>query len=144
MSDKKKKKPFSGVVSYFKDVRAELKKVAWPTLKQIQNNTVIVIIALLLVGAMIWVIDLGFGITLGTVIESADPGSQLQDNINIPEGMDLEGLDLEGMDLEGLDLEGGDIIENEDADLEGAEDIDGESTRDEPAESPEDESAQSE
>ena len=46
---------------YFREVRAELKKVVWPTFKQIQKNTLIVIVCLILVGAIIAVFDAGFG-----------------------------------------------------------------------------------
>ena len=60
MSDKKKK-PLESIGNYFKEVRAELKKVVWPTYKQVQKNTIIVIIALVLVGVIISAFDLGFG-----------------------------------------------------------------------------------
>ncbi len=60
MSEKEKRNPFKGIVNYFKEVRAELKKVVWPSFKQIKNNTIIVIISLIFVGAIIFVIDLGF------------------------------------------------------------------------------------
>lgn len=83
MSEKKKMNPFNGIVNYFREVRAELKKVVWPTLKQIKNNTVIVIICLLFVGAIIWVLDLGFGATLGTVVDKAN--SQQNQMIDIDE-----------------------------------------------------------
>lgn len=141
MSDKKKKKPFAGLVSYFKDVRAELKKVVWPTFKQLQNNTVIVIISLLLVGAIIWVIDLGFGKTLGLIVESTGPNTQLQDNIDQPEGFDTEIPDnADSGDSSAQD----ENTPDENADLEGAEDTEGEAAGGEAATSSEGESSQSE
>jgi len=61
MSDKKTiKNPFAGIVNYFKDVRGEMKKVVWPTYKQLQKNTIIVLISIVLIGTFIWVLDLGF------------------------------------------------------------------------------------
>ena len=40
----------SGVGKYVKEVKAELKKVTWPTFKQIRNNTLIVIAAIIRLG----------------------------------------------------------------------------------------------
>jgi len=41
----------------FKDTRAELKKVVWPTKKQIVNNTVWVLVLVILVAAVVLGID---------------------------------------------------------------------------------------
>ena len=41
----------------FKDTRAELKKVVWPTKKQIVNNTVWVLVLVVLVAAVVLGID---------------------------------------------------------------------------------------
>ena len=41
----------------FKDMRGEMKKVVWPTKKQVLQNTVVVLIAVLVVGAFIWIFD---------------------------------------------------------------------------------------
>lgn len=51
----------SGVSKYVKEVKAELKKVTWPTLKQVRNNTLIVIAAIILMSAFIAVFDWLFG-----------------------------------------------------------------------------------
>ena len=40
-----------------KDVIGELKKVVWPTKKQLVNNTVIVIAALIIIGLVIFGLD---------------------------------------------------------------------------------------
>mgnify|MGYP005840891543 CR=1 FL=1 len=47
------------LVRFFKDIRAELKKVIWPTRAQLINNTVTVLLACFVIGAIIWIIDLG-------------------------------------------------------------------------------------
>ena len=61
MTDKKvRKNPFAGIVNYFKDVRGEMKKVVWPTYKQLQKNTIIVLISIVIIGIFIWALDLGF------------------------------------------------------------------------------------
>ena len=51
---KKEKKHF------FKDFKAELKKVIWPTPKQVVNNTTAVITIVLITAAIVFVLDLTF------------------------------------------------------------------------------------
>lgn len=46
--------------SFFKDFKAELKKVVWPTPKQLVNNTVAVVSVVLVTAAIVFVLDLGF------------------------------------------------------------------------------------
>ena len=50
---------------YFRELRSELKKVVWPTPKQVVKNTLIVLACVFVVGAFIWVFDYvaGTGIT---------------------------------------------------------------------------------
>ena len=45
---------------FFKDMKAELKKVIWPTAKQTTNNTMAVIGFTLILAAIVFVLDLGF------------------------------------------------------------------------------------
>ena len=46
--------------SFFKDFKAELKKVIWPTPKQLVNNTVAVITIVLITAIIVFVLDLVF------------------------------------------------------------------------------------
>ena len=46
--------------SFAKDFKAELKKVIWPTPKQLVNNTVAVITIVLITAAIVFVLDLAF------------------------------------------------------------------------------------
>jgi len=46
--------------SFFKEFRAELKRVSWPTPKQLVNNTAIVIGIVILVAAIVFVLDVIF------------------------------------------------------------------------------------
>lgn len=46
--------------SFAKDFKAELKKVIWPTPKQLLNNTVAVITIVLITAAIVFVLDLTF------------------------------------------------------------------------------------
>ena len=45
---------------FFKDVKAEHKKVIWPTPKQLLNNTLAVIASVLIVGVIVFLLDLCF------------------------------------------------------------------------------------
>ncbi len=42
---------------WFREMRSELKKVAWPTKKQVLQNTLIVLLCVLVVGVFIWIFD---------------------------------------------------------------------------------------
>lgn len=63
---------------FLKDVKAELKKVIWPTPKQLLNNTLAVIVSVIIVGVIVFLLDLcfekinTFGIEkLKTVVQSS-------------------------------------------------------------------------
>ena len=61
MADVKKenwfKRAWGAICRYFRELRSELKKVVWPTPKQLLKNTVIVLVCVLVVGVFIWVFD---------------------------------------------------------------------------------------
>ena len=59
------KRTWGGVCRYFRELRSELKKVVWPTPKQVLKNALIVCACVLCVGVFIWVFDFvaEFGIT---------------------------------------------------------------------------------
>ena len=46
--------------SFFKDFKAELKKVVWPTPKQLVNNTIAVITIVLITAVIVFVLDVIF------------------------------------------------------------------------------------
>ncbi len=56
----KKSKPgvFARIKQWFKETKAELKKVQWPSWKQTLNNTLIVIAFCVVVGVCIWLFDM--------------------------------------------------------------------------------------
>ena len=43
---------------YFRELRSELKKVVWPTPKQVGKNSLVVGACVLVVGVFIWLFDL--------------------------------------------------------------------------------------
>ena len=42
---------------WFIDMKAELKRVVWPSFAKVRQNTLIVLIFVLSVGALIWILD---------------------------------------------------------------------------------------
>ena len=56
----KSKKETKNKKSFFKDFKAELKKVIWPTPKQLVNNTVAVVVIVVITAAIVFVLDLVF------------------------------------------------------------------------------------
>lgn len=59
----------SKIASFFKGIASELKKVTWPTKRQVFVNTVSVLAFCLVVGVIIWLCDTGLNALL-TLIES--------------------------------------------------------------------------
>ena len=64
------KRAWGGICKYFRELKSELKKVVWPTPKQVLKNALIVIGVVIVVGAFIWVFDL-VGQTLVTALINA-------------------------------------------------------------------------
>lgn len=48
---------FKKISNYFKETKSELKKVTWPTKKQVINNTWVVLVFVFLIGLCIWSLD---------------------------------------------------------------------------------------
>ena len=49
------------IVKFFKDTKAELKKVTWPTKDQLIHNTGVIIVFIILVTIILSVLDVAFG-----------------------------------------------------------------------------------
>ena len=56
------------LVRYFMEVKEEMKKVTWPTPKQVRNNTIIVIAISVGIAAFFWALDLLFTYLLNILI----------------------------------------------------------------------------
>lgn len=54
------------LTKWFREMKSELKKVVWPSGKQLLNNTLVVLVSVLIVGIIVCLFDLlaGFGIDL--------------------------------------------------------------------------------
>ena len=56
----KKEKKSKDKTSFFKSFKAELKRVSWPTPKQLANNTTAVVVIVLILAAIVFVLDFAF------------------------------------------------------------------------------------
>ena len=55
--------------SYFRELKSELKKVTWPTAKQVRNNTGIVLTAIIMIGVFVALLDFGFLFLVNTLLK---------------------------------------------------------------------------
>ena len=62
VSDMTNVKKINGVSLFFREVKVELKKVTWPTKKQLIAYTVVVFITVFMIATLIWVIDSFFSV----------------------------------------------------------------------------------
>jgi preprotein translocase subunit SecE len=58
-SSKAKKK--GGIRKYFRELKAEIKKVVWPTRKQVINNTGVVLTVMVVMALFLFAVDSGLG-----------------------------------------------------------------------------------
>ncbi|MGN0652857.1 MAG: preprotein translocase subunit SecE [Gemmiger sp.] len=52
---------FGRIVKYFRDTKSELKKVVWPSKKDIRTNTITVLVVVAIAAVSLILIDLAFG-----------------------------------------------------------------------------------
>lgn len=71
---KKEKKPFflvrffRWIKKFFRDTHTEMKKVVWPSKKQVVNNTLVVIAVVIICGLVIFGLDNLFGLILRLIL----------------------------------------------------------------------------
>lgn len=61
MSDSVSKTKRKGPAAYLREVKAEMKKVVWPTFSQTVNNTYVVILTIVIVAIFLTICDAVFG-----------------------------------------------------------------------------------
>jgi len=83
---KKNSKDVKNKKHFFKDFKAELKKVIWPTPKQLVNKTIAVIVIVLITGAIVVVLDLAFRFLNDKGIDSLK--QKIKDNVAIENTVD--------------------------------------------------------
>ena len=63
------KKP-NKVLKFFRDLISETKKISWPSRKTVINNTIVVIVSILVIGIFIWVLDALLTFLLGLMLNA--------------------------------------------------------------------------
>ena len=58
-----------GLVKWLRDLKSEAKKVVWPTGKHVFNNTVVVLIAIIVVALFVYVLDVAFGFVRDLIVQ---------------------------------------------------------------------------
>lgn len=56
------------IAKSYRETRAEIKKVTWPNRKELLQHTEVVVTSIILVGAILWLVDLAFGEMLNLFI----------------------------------------------------------------------------
>jgi preprotein translocase subunit SecE len=56
---------FERIATFGSDVRSEMRRVTWPTLKDVQNTTIITIIAVAFFATYLWLVDKGWTFVIG-------------------------------------------------------------------------------
>ncbi len=52
---------FKNLGKFFRDTKSELKKVVWPSKKQVLNNTAVVLVVVIVASVVILLLDMLFG-----------------------------------------------------------------------------------
>lgn len=69
---KAKKPSFSARIGkWFRELKSEIRKIVWPSRTQTRTNTIVVLTAILAIGAFIWVLDAILNLGLTAVINRA-------------------------------------------------------------------------
>lgn len=56
------------ISKFFREVRAEMRKVIWPTRRETMIYTSVVVLSIVAVGAAVWAIDTMFALGLGLIL----------------------------------------------------------------------------
>lgn len=65
--DTKKKK--GGIRKYFRELKAEMKKVVWPTKKEVINNTGVVMGVMVIMALFLFGVDSGLGAAIQAILK---------------------------------------------------------------------------
>lgn len=68
-NEKTKTKKRGGIRLYFRDLKAEMKKVVWPSRAQVINNTGVVLMVMAIMALFLFGIDSGLGAAIGALLK---------------------------------------------------------------------------
>ena len=106
MAEKQKKDNFfKKIANGAKATKSEVKKVSWPTKKQVLNNTGIVIVCILIVGIVIAALDAFFSFSFGFLTDKKAAGDVIEaTDVYEDETIDYESL-LADLEVETVEVE---------------------------------------
>ena len=67
----KKSKKDNAFFKNLRDLKGEFKKIVWPSKKQVINNTIVVLAAIVVAGVFIWGVDLGLSALVKLILGNA-------------------------------------------------------------------------
>ncbi len=82
--EKKEKKSKKAKKHFFKDLKGETKKIVWPGRKMVIKSTGVVLLAILVIGAGIWIIDYALSGAIKAFNEAADAEPTTQVETTVP------------------------------------------------------------
>ena len=62
------KRTWGKICKFFRELKSELKKVSWPTAKQVAKNTLIVVVSVIVLGVFIWLFDFVAGVGINGLL----------------------------------------------------------------------------
>jgi preprotein translocase subunit SecE len=72
-SDKKKNGKFKAIFArigkFFREIKSEIKKITWPAPKVVTKNTIVVLVAIAIIGVFVFALDFGLNRLLSLIME---------------------------------------------------------------------------
>jgi preprotein translocase subunit SecE len=62
---------FSRIGKFFREVKSEIKKITWPAVPTVFRNMGVTLIAILVIGVFVFLLDFGLNQLLGLIMEVA-------------------------------------------------------------------------
>lgn len=113
----KEKKPLrQRIAKWFRELRSEVKKITWPTFREVVKNTMVTLALVAVLGVIIWVADLGLDSLrnyLLSLVDNTPPAAaeeidltidESDSDIILPSGSDID-APLDGYDVTFTDVE---------------------------------------
>lgn len=69
---KNKKNIFKAIARFFKDLKGEVKKITWPTGKEVLKGTLVTLACIAVIGVAVFLIDLGLTSGIDALREAAE------------------------------------------------------------------------
>lgn len=95
-SSKKSMNPIKSAGKFVREYKSEIKKISWPTAKDTTKNAIITLVAILVVGVFIWVLDFGLSSLRDLAFEKIPEWSIFSDDVSdsdITDGVDVSDSD---------------------------------------------------